>query len=64
MCGKPFADRIFSRLGCTVTWHVNEGDYIDASKGKISVRSFSLPSLSFQRHFTPSLALLSILSGT
>lgn len=34
--GKPFVDRIFSRLHCTVTWNVAEGDWIDASKGKVA----------------------------
>ena len=36
--GKPFADRIFERLHCVITWNVAEGDYIDASKGKVAVR--------------------------
>lgn len=46
--GKPFVDRIFSRLHCTVTWNVAEGDWIDASKGKVAVRNF-------YSHFQPSI---------
>ena len=32
VAGVPFFNEVFRQLGCGVTWHVNEGDYIDPSK--------------------------------
>ena len=25
LCGRPFVNRLFSRLECTITWHAKEG---------------------------------------
>ncbi|KAK4969829.1 nicotinate-nucleotide diphosphorylase (carboxylating) [Elasticomyces elasticus] len=33
IAGVPFFDEVFRQLGCTVEWHVQEGDEVGAEKG-------------------------------
>lgn len=37
LCGVPFVNRIFDRLGCKVKWNLNEGEKVDISNGKVHV---------------------------
>ncbi|KAF4223918.1 hypothetical protein CNMCM6457_010097 [Aspergillus fumigatiaffinis] len=38
VAGVPFFDEVFSQLGCTVEWHVKEGESIDPIKHCATVR--------------------------
>uniref|UniRef100_A0A6B2LCS2 Nicotinate-nucleotide pyrophosphorylase [carboxylating] n=1 Tax=Arcella intermedia TaxID=1963864 RepID=A0A6B2LCS2_9EUKA len=37
LCGVPFARRVFEYLGCRVEWLVEEGLWVDVSKGNVVV---------------------------
>ncbi|RVX72811.1 Nicotinate-nucleotide pyrophosphorylase [carboxylating] [Exophiala mesophila] len=45
LAGVPFFDEVFRQLDCTVTWHYNEGSYLDPDKvgGKIKVATVTGP---------------------
>ncbi|KAJ5692108.1 hypothetical protein N7462_001531 [Penicillium macrosclerotiorum] len=38
VAGVPFFDEVFSQLGCSIEWHVEEGDQIDPIKHCATVR--------------------------
>jgi nicotinate-nucleotide pyrophosphorylase (carboxylating) len=39
LAGKPFFDEVMRLVGCEVEWLAEEGSPIDASHGKVCVRS-------------------------
>lgn len=45
LAGVPFFDEVFAQAGCTVVWHLKEGDSFDpaAAGGKIAVATVSGP---------------------
>lgn len=45
LAGVPFFDEVFRQLDCTVTWHYNEGTYLEPEKagGKIKVATVTGP---------------------
>ena len=38
LAGKPFFDAVFEELGCTVVWHMDEGDRVEPTPSNPKVR--------------------------
>jgi len=44
LAGVPFFDEVFAQAGCTVEWHLQEGEFVDpGTTGKIAVATVSGP---------------------
>jgi len=43
LAGVPFFDEVFAQCGCTVQWHLKEGEYFDPASGKIAVATVTGP---------------------
>ena len=43
LAGVPFFDEVFAQCGCTVEWHMKEGEVVDTSKGKVKVATVTGP---------------------
>lgn len=43
LAGVPFFDEVFAQCGCTVTWHMKEGELVDTSNGKVKVATVTGP---------------------
>jgi len=43
LAGVPFFDEVFKQLGCSVEWHLSEGVWLDASKGRVIVATVRGP---------------------
>jgi len=65
LAGCPFFEKIFDRLGCNVTWHLQEGQTIDVkgSKGKVHVATVKGPARKVLMGERTALNLLARASG-
>lgn len=43
VAGVPFFDEVFKQCGCTVQWHVTEGEMVDPKGGKVAAATVSGP---------------------
>lgn len=43
VAGIPVVDEIFRQCGCTIEWHVKEGDHVDPGSGKVRAATVSGP---------------------
>ncbi len=43
LAGVPFFDEVFAQCGCTVKWHLKEGELVDVLNGKVAVATVSGP---------------------
>ena len=43
LAGVPFVNEVFRAVGCSVTWHMNEGDEVNAeeARGSLTISFFN-----------------------